>query len=192
MIELAFQLNDSVNITISSASSQCNLLPRAISPMITKLLAIALLIVFILKNAHSAAVQASSRKLSLPIHGIWCGPGHGGTLTSNTPCIDQIDCKCKAHDQCWDKHTQSNCKCDDDLVSALEADVSPVAVAIRDWFTVSPCVGPVSLTIPRFCERCVTVLGKRVCPQYPCGIMNKCEMIPLLNKRSAIAYTCIS
>lgn len=33
------------------------------------------------------------RGLSLRIYGNWCGPGYGGG-----PCLDEIDCACRAHD----------------------------------------------------------------------------------------------
>lgn len=56
--------------------------------------------------------MASTQGLSagFPVHGNWCGPGHGG----GTP-IDTLDTLCMRHDKCYAARGYFDCLCDKQL-----------------------------------------------------------------------------
>jgi hypothetical protein len=77
----------------------------------------------------------------IPVHGNWCGPGHGG----GTP-IDGLDSACKIHDQCYEKNGYFDCDCDDQLLTnilvvlpTLSWTVQIKAVAIYAYFDNTFC-----------------------------------------------------
>ena len=108
------------------------------------------------------------------VHGNWCGPGHSGS-TSAAPCIDYLDCVCKEHDLCYRQHGYLNCKCDWNMVTALSDTRDAKAVTMRNFFIRSPCFGPVYFPVTRFCRKCRSIFGRRVCVRrYPCGVSLKC------------------
>ncbi len=80
--------------------------------------------------------------VSVPLHGNWCGPGHG----SGNP-IDKIDKACKVHDECYDNRGYFDCKCDQELVLALPAAIRDTSCAkarakgtlILAWFAAAGC-----------------------------------------------------
>lgn len=80
-------------------------------------------------------------KLSLPIWGNWCGPGHGG----GTP-IDVLDSICRTHDRCYGARGYFACSCDREIVKNIRANVhrmgsreSLVAAAVATYFTYCLC-----------------------------------------------------
>ena len=80
-------------------------------------------------------------KLSLPVWGNWCGPGHGG----GTP-IDVLDSICRTHDRCYGARGYFACSCDREIVKNIRASVhrmgsreSLVAAAVATYFTYCLC-----------------------------------------------------
>lgn len=87
--------------------------------------------------------QLEDKQLSIPIHGKWCGPGHGlSTLPATASCIDTLDCACRAHDICYKRYGFGICKCDQDVINAIHGQNGPKAVLVRNYFRYSPCRGP--------------------------------------------------
>lgn len=86
---------------------------------------------------------------SIPVHGNWCGPGHGGG-----PPKDALDQACMHHDKCYDDKGYFNCECDGDLVSRIDRALlegripprlKPKALLIRQYFANSPCARYVTI-----------------------------------------------
>lgn len=59
-------------------------------------------------------------KLRLPVYGSWCGPNHPKAGTSPPP-FDKLDALCMAHDKCYERSGYSDCTCDMNLVTTLQA-----------------------------------------------------------------------
>jgi hypothetical protein len=85
-----------------------------------------------------------AERLSLPVYGNWCGPGHGG----GTP-VDDLDRACMRHDECYGRKGYFDCGCDAQLIRDIDTALSSGQVRlsgrvlgplIRSWFTVQPCV----------------------------------------------------
>jgi hypothetical protein len=57
----------------------------------------------------------TGRKLldGMPVHGNWCGPGHG---KPGAPAVDDLDACCRAHDKCYGNVKYFDCHCDMKLV----------------------------------------------------------------------------
>lgn len=99
-----------------------------------------------LETAIEAGAAAEGRavareKVSVPVYGNWCGPGHG----SGTP-VDAVDDACKRHDACYSKNGYFNCTCDAKLLSDLGPAAAQsgaagrlAATAIGAYFSVAPC-----------------------------------------------------
>eukprot|EP00742_Colponemidia_sp_Colp-10_P004609 GILJ01004919.1.p1 GENE.GILJ01004919.1~~GILJ01004919.1.p1 ORF type:complete len:238 (+),score=23.42 GILJ01004919.1:41-754(+) len=86
-------------------------------------------------------LDLGSAGFNIPIHGKYCGPGHGdGTYT--TPPIDEVDRLCLEHDRCYDARYQ-DCGCDAMFIKGLEELKDPamsfVASTMSLWFASSPC-----------------------------------------------------
>lgn len=99
--------------------------------------------------AESNKEGYSTRSISLPIWGNYCGPGYGGK-GSKKPAVDILDKGCKRHDECykWSLKLRKNCKCNKDLVDYIDAHKSQmsgkmakVAWAIRTYFNTVGQVG---------------------------------------------------
>ena len=79
--------------------------------------------------------DAEAGGFRFPVHGNWCGPGHGG----GDP-VDALDEACKRHDECYKK--EDHCGCDEVLIDEISGlQVFPLApggevalVEIRFWF----------------------------------------------------------
>lgn len=94
-------------------------------------------------SAGTASPEAL--RLSLPVHGNWCGPGHGG----GGPPIDGIDHACMIHDQCYGQRGNFDCSCDAELIRNLDQALQNPQLGfrakitgnvIRTWFArVQPC-----------------------------------------------------
>jgi hypothetical protein len=73
--------------------------------------------------------RLTSRLLSLPVYGNYCGRGHGDR-TGNTPPVDAVDAVCREHDLCYARLGDFDGRCDRDLVesmpSAIASTPSPV------------------------------------------------------------------
>ena len=71
----------------------------------------------------------TSRLLSLPVYGNYCGRGHGDP-TGNKPPIDAVDAVCREHDRCYGLLGDFDGRCDRDLIesmpSAIASTPSPV------------------------------------------------------------------
>lgn len=101
-------------------------------------------------GSRSAGIVPSSG--GIPIHGNWCGPGHGGG-----PAIDAVDAVCREHDLCYDREGYFDCGCNRELVNAMPAAIAQTpssagrlaGTVIRGFFNATPCA----------CEVCVPFLG---------------------------------
>jgi hypothetical protein len=73
--------------------------------------------------------RLTSRLLSLPVYGNYCGRGHGDP-TGNTPPVDAVDAVCREHDLCYARLGDFDGRCDRDLVesmpSAIASTPSPI------------------------------------------------------------------
>jgi hypothetical protein len=71
----------------------------------------------------------TSRLLSLPVYGNYCGRGHGDP-TGDKPPIDAVDAVCRDHDRCYGLLGDFDGRCDRDLIesmpSAIASTSSPV------------------------------------------------------------------
>lgn len=103
-------------------------------------------------NCHSQNGDASPAEVGddvvaaengIPIHGNWCGPGHGGGEVR-----DLLDGACKRHDECYDASGYFNCDCDRVLVRDVDrlirgGTLSPAlrakAFVVRQYFASAPC-----------------------------------------------------
>jgi hypothetical protein len=73
--------------------------------------------------------RLTSRLLSLPVYGNYCGRGHGDR-TGNTPPVDAVDAACREHDLCYARLGDFDGRCDRALVesmpSAIASTPSPI------------------------------------------------------------------
>eukprot|EP00180_Rhodochaete_pulchella_P002020 Plantae.Rhodophyta-Rhodochaete_pulchella.ctg30468.p1 GENE.Plantae.Rhodophyta-Rhodochaete_pulchella.ctg30468~~Plantae.Rhodophyta-Rhodochaete_pulchella.ctg30468.p1 ORF type:complete len:129 (-),score=3.32 Plantae.Rhodophyta-Rhodochaete_pulchella.ctg30468:412-798(-) len=122
----------------------------------------------------SSATLTVVRK-GVPMHGNWCGPGHGG----GTP-VDEVDTACKDHDLCYRAHGYFNCKCDNELVSALAESTKVIAGVVREYFSVAPCSGGRTASYVSWCT------------YYPCHKWCAETFYPLtgVSKSSFDRYKC--
>lgn len=58
--------------------------------------------------------------LSMPIHGNWCGAGHGGTSLNDPYPVDTLDRGCMNHDLCYMKNGYFNAGCDRALLDYID------------------------------------------------------------------------
>ncbi|WP_206426593.1 hypothetical protein [Clostridium sp. E02] len=99
-------------------------------------------------NQFSADMQKNSGeavktyKISLPIWGNWCGPGHSGPEAP----IDTLDAQCKKHDLCYGREGYFACSCDIALIKNIAKNFKKmgtkekiVAAAVTAYFTAAPC-----------------------------------------------------
>ena len=114
---------------------------------------------------------SNTARVSIPVYGNWCGPGHGGTIKNDKPCIDSIDCACRAHDLCYERYGFLNCECDNEMVKDLKGKTNPLAVLMRDYFADSICREPQKTV--KWCRKCTKRIIKICSPYYPCG--SKCH-----------------
>ena len=96
------------------------------------------LVLAILVGAVFGLLPTDAEADGFPIHGHYCGPGHGGGEPD-----DALDEACKRHDECYERRGYSDCECDAQLLDAIDELPSggpPQASLIRSWFTdVQPC-----------------------------------------------------
>lgn len=114
-------------------------LPRAHNDRVNK----EIIEIGLLFNKYSEAMNKqttnrglSTRTLSIPIWGNWCGYGYG----SGDP-IDLLDYACKLHDQCYEKNKYWDCDCDKALIDRIDGDLDDMtsgqrkaAIAIKAYF----------------------------------------------------------
>lgn len=84
---------------------------------------ISLGVVLIVPLVVDAVINSFSMD-GLPVHGNWCGPGHGGTSHNNPPPTDAVDAACMRHDLCYNEKGYFSCECDLLLLAEL-----PTAIA---------------------------------------------------------------
>lgn len=99
---------------------------------------------------------STSSRLSIPIHGNWCGPGHGGVL-STEPCIDRLDCACRAHDFCYSRYQSANCRCDTDVRDAMPGPKTAKEHLVAAYFNLSPCQAPKESSYVKNCRKCSNI-----------------------------------
>ena len=118
-------------------------------------------------NAAADAFETSPQAVgSFPVHGNWCGPGHGGGES-----IDAIDEACKVHDNCYGNKGYSDCGCDAQLIRALpgairdtpDAKAKRIGTLIRAYFSVAPCLCRTEVPCGVKCSTCGGVI------KYPCN-----------------------
>lgn len=85
---------------------------------------------------------ARNARLSFPIWGNWCGPGHSGPQAP----VDILDAQCKKHDLCYDRKGYFSCSCDRELErninnnwSSMKSEEKIVAAAVYTFFSNFPC-----------------------------------------------------
>lgn len=109
-----------------------------------------------------------------PVHGHYCGPGHGDS-SYRTPPRDPVDAVCMEHDKCYDDKGYLHCDCDRELLSKMPGAIAApgsdepaklAGVATIGWFATSPCD----------CKRevCVNV---PFCNIRGCGVRRECQTI---------------
>lgn len=98
----------------------------------------------ILLFAYAAPVVPASAQLALPVHGNWCGPGHGAG-----PALDLLDAACLRHDLCIQAAgAPFNCACDLAFMDELRRGpwANPVllgrARGVYEAITLIPCADP--------------------------------------------------
>ncbi len=111
----------------------------------------------LLTVVHSTAVMHTTERINIPLHGNWCGPGHGGSRKNMIRAIDKLDRICRTHDLCYERYGFANCKCDVDMVksirrSNLKGSNRAKAVVMAGALNKSPCFGPVRLNF--LCRKC--------------------------------------
>lgn len=93
------------------------------------------LVLAIVVGAAFGLLPTDAEADGFPVHGNWCGPGHGG----GEP-VDPLDEACKRHDECYADSGYFDCKCDTQLIDDIDelpAGGGPPqkAALIREWFT---------------------------------------------------------
>lgn len=85
--------------------------------------------------------KTMTSKISIPIWGNWCGPGHG----SGTP-QDVLDTGCMKHDKCYEERGYFDCLCDAVLVDYIDTNFKRMkfkekiaAIAIKTYFKNTLC-----------------------------------------------------
>ena len=121
-------------------------------------------------DVDQPAPRAAAPEAGIPLHGNWCGPGHGG----GTP-IDALDVACMHHDGCYGEKGYLDCSCDRALVreidhllrrGGLSAGLRAKALLVRQYFCISPCV------------RYVRIAGRRV----PLPALNRGCLPPVMSE----------
>lgn len=89
----------------------------------------------------TAGNGAMAARLSLPIWGNWCGPGHGAG-----PALDVLDSICRKHDRCYGSRGYFACSCDRAIVSEIRQNAHRMktreratAAAVSTYFTYCLC-----------------------------------------------------
>lgn len=128
-------------------------------------------------DAAAEAFEASPEAVgSFPVHGNWCGPGHGGGES-----IDAIDEVCKVHDNCYGNKGYSDCGCDAQLIRALpgaihdtpDAKAKSIGTLILTYFSVAPCLCRIEVPCGVKCSTCGGVI------KYPCNCRVKMCKAPI-------------
>lgn len=97
----------------------------------------------LISQEHEAARNGVGKdRVSLPIWGNWCGPGHSGPGAPT----DLLDTACMHHDKCYGKKGYFSCSCDQQLIDEIwrnfwkmKAAEKAMAVAVATYFDESPC-----------------------------------------------------
>lgn len=91
--------------------------------------------------SNNNQTDTMAAKISIPIWGNWCGPGHG----SGTP-QDVLDKGCQIHDKCYGDKGYFTCTCDWALVAYIEKNFNKMklkekiaATAIKTYFNNTLC-----------------------------------------------------
>ena len=119
----------------------------------------------------------------LPVHGNWCGPGHGGG-----PATDAVDAVCRTHDQCYGRSGYFDCRCDRDLIRSMPGAIAATpsaggkvaGAAAMAWFANSYCICRKRVCYPvvRWCRGWLNI-------PYPCGTRTSCSTIPVPSRGGA-------
>ena len=70
------------------------------------------------KKIGSPDNRISSRRLSLPFYGNYCGRGHGDP-TGDTPPVDAVDAVCREHNRCYALLGDFDRRCDRALIESM-------------------------------------------------------------------------
>ncbi len=112
-----------------------------------RLASFALFLLFGLAAALPARAQDFGG-LSFPVHGNYCGLGHGANRFGWPPPLDPLDYACLQHDLCSTQAGQFNCGCDILFMQDLRGQrwphpaIQSKARAIYDAMAVMPCTDP--------------------------------------------------
>lgn len=92
----------------------------------------------------AASAAPAAAQVALPVHGNWCGPGHGAG-----PALDLLDAACLRHDLCIAvAGAPFDCACDLTLMDELRRGVWPNPVlqqrarGVYEAITLIPCRDP--------------------------------------------------
>lgn len=100
-----------------------------------------------------------AQTISLPLHGHWCGLGHGGQTDSMgggaqpLPPTDALDNACMHHDICTGQFGRLDCGCDIGFMQHLRGQAWPnpglqaKARAVYDTIAIMPCRDPRGMMI---------------------------------------------
>ncbi len=123
--------------------------------------------------ATSAPAQPLPR-ITAPVYGNWCGPGHPADIPTAPPPIDPLDAACQRHDYCYAARGRNTCGCDLALLQELRTTRWPTpalqqnARAIYDAMALVPCDNPQGMaskeTLFAF-DLLTDMLGGRATPQ---------------------------
>ena len=80
-------------------------------------------------NLYSFAMQSDKNdRISLPLWGNWCGPGHSGPGAPQ----DLLDTACMHHDKCYGNKGYFNCACDQALIDEINRNYSHMKTAEKN------------------------------------------------------------
>ncbi len=92
-------------------------------------------------SQNAGAGDSMAARLSLPIWGNWCGPGHGGGAA-----VDVLDSICRTHDRCYGSKGYFACSCDRAIVRDIKRNAGRMkikertaAAAVSVYFTYCAC-----------------------------------------------------
>lgn len=110
----------------------------------------------VLATLPLTALPAQAQEPAFPLHGNWCGIGHGGGPWALQP-IDPLDAACMRHDICTEQLGRFDCGCDIAFMQELRSqywpnpEIADKARAIHDAIAMMPCSSPQGMAYKAAC-----------------------------------------